>query len=101
MFVSMVRAVEDHLTNLLIRWNRIGSERFNPETLPRSYAYSIYIFPGLRDVFMTHSELQQARDTAFETPGVGHPFRNGVEPYLKQLDRLRPKIPVRKSYVIW
>ena len=45
-FISMVRAVESHYTNLYVRWESSGSDIRTPESLDQNFAAYIYMYPN-------------------------------------------------------
>jgi len=102
-FISMVRAVENHYTNLYIRWASAGSEIRTPESLDQNFATHVYMYPGLRMVMEKQAGFFQLRKTAFETSGfgAGSAVFTRALPHLRRLDELGQDIPATKTYVIW
>ena len=100
-FMSMIRAVEFRYMNLIVRWQAIGDESFDPEIHARIFAYYAYLHPGLRRVLENEIKTSQLRSDAFGQPARGAPLYEFALPYLKHLDDAAPEIPIIKTYIIW
>ena len=100
-FISMVRAVEAHFINFLVRWSAAGNESPTPESAAQFYATQIYMYPGLRKAIEKQVPIYQLRNTAFGTSGQGNPINEMALLHLRRLDELAPDIPETKTYVIW
>ena len=99
-FVSMVRAVEYHHTNLFIRWVSADSELRAPESLVQNFATYIYMYPGLRRVMKNRDGIRELRTNAFDNYLNAELYGMAL-PHLRRLDELAPDIPATKTYVIW
>ena len=97
-FKAMVIVVEQHFAYMGQRRLRIGSG--DPDTILESYAYAVYIHPGLRDAYSENLEYSDLTRKTFGHQGR-RPFYQEVEAKLKQLDALSPEIPETKRYVFW
>jgi hypothetical protein len=100
-FISMIRAVEARYMNFIIRWREVDDERFDPERMARNFAYYVYLYPGLRNVFENELDFVQYRSNALGRRASGIPLYAMALPYLKLLDEKAPEVPRVKTYIIW
>jgi len=61
------------------------------------YAFDLYVYPALRQIFIKEGNLIDARNRFFDRP-VNRGFRARVNARLEELDRASPEIP-DKSYI--
>jgi len=97
-FLAMVAAVEAFQLNMYIRFDRL--EIGDAERSYRTYAYAIYLHPGLRKAFLNKVDFLAARDESFDGASRS-PFHQSVASYLDHLDRNPPGIPSEKVYIFW
>jgi len=99
-FLAMAEAVESHFFNMYLRFFRLDIG--DPNDLARDWAYALYVYPGLRQAYMSEQRYDAQRNAAFhgEFNRVNN-FRALVLEYLEQLDREEPPIPSEKRYVFW
>ncbi len=98
-FLAMVVAVEAYYVNMYIRFDRLALGP--PERLMRSYAYAIYVYPGLRQAFSKRLEFLYAQQESFDDPSITNFFPLLVVPYLDNLDKNPPRIPSEMTYIFW
>ena len=98
-FLAMVVAVEAYHVNMYIRFDRL--ELGPPERIMRSYAYAIYVHPGLRQAFLKRLEFLDAEEESFDAASTAIFFPQAVASYLDYLDRNPPRLPSEKTYIFW
>ena len=89
------------LLRKIAHWERARRlDAGNPDFIAQSFAYDIYVYPGLRRYFNEFVESFEERRSAFgRTRGDGG-FTSAVEGSLAELDRNPPPPPRVKSYYI-
>ena len=97
-FKAMAIVVEQHFAYMAQRRVRIGVG--NPDIIVESYAYAVYVHPGLRDAYSEKLAYSDSTRKAFGNKSR-RPFYRALEEKLKQLDALSPEIPETKRYVFW
>ena len=97
-FLAMVATVEAYQLNMYIRFDRL--QIGDAERSYRTYAYAIYLHPGLRKAFSNRRDFLAARNESFDAASSS-PFHKGVVSYLDHLDRNPPSIPSEKPYIFW
>ena len=98
-FEGLVAAVSSHYQRNYIRWTRLGPG--DPKLVASEFAYALYIFPGLREVFDAKQKFNSSRDAA---RGFGNeliPWSSSILRYLAAYDERRPPIPDEKEYLFW
>ena len=98
-FSSMVRAVWGHHIHMSIRWSRIGPGV--SETAQNSFAYALYIFPGLRRVWEAEYNFIVHRNAAVERHSEGSSYLRGVRARLQYLDEAQPPVPAERRFIFW
>ena len=98
-FSSMVRAVWGHHIHMSIRWDRIGPG--DSETIQNSFAYALYIFPGLRRVWEAEDNFVEHRNAAVERHSEGSRYIRGVRARLQYLDEAQPPVPAERRFIFW
>jgi hypothetical protein len=97
-FLAMVATVEAYQLNMYIRFDRL--EIGDAERSFRTYAYAIYLHPGLREAFLKRTDFLAGRDESFDAASRS-PFHESVASYLDHLDKNPPSIPSEKTYIFW
>ena len=97
-FLAMVATVEAYQLNMYIRFDRL--QIGDPERSYRTYAYAIYLHPGLRKAFLNKVDFLAARDGSFDAASRS-PFHQSIASYLDHLDKNPPSIPSEKTYIFW
>jgi len=98
-FQGLYAAVESHHQRMFIRWLRIGPG--DPNEIASDFAYAIYVFPGIRDLYVVASKYEMAKNDArgFQTELGG--WRSMVDMYVAKFDREQPTIPDDISHLYW
>lgn len=99
MFLGLAAAVESQYQRNYIRWFRIGPG--DPDVIASEFAYALYIFPGLRDLFEDRLKFEAVRDEARRFDGDRSPWDENVLSYLSKFEADNPPIPDSKNYVFW
>ena len=98
-FSAMVRAVWGHHIHMAIRFSRIGPG--DPEIIQNSFAYALYIFPGLRRVWDAEDNFIEHRNAAFERQSERNSYVRGVRARLQYLDEAEPPVPSERRFIFW
>ena len=98
-FLTLASAVEIHLSNVHIRWRRIGPG--NPDQVARNYAYALYIYPGLRQARAENTRLLPDPDLPSGVFYSSLLMQRAVDSFLEDFDEAATPIPAQKSYVFW
>jgi hypothetical protein len=72
----------------------------NPDLIAQSFAYDIYVYPGLRRYFDEVIESFEEQRSAFGRTRSDDSFLSAVEASLAELDRNPPPPPKTKSYLV-
>jgi len=85
----------------IAHWERaIRLDAGNPDLIAQSYAYDIYVYPGLRRFFDEVIESLEERRRPFGRTRGDDTFTSAVEASLAELDRNPPPLPRIKSYYV-
>lgn len=96
---SVLDIVENHYTNLFVRYSRIGP--FSPNSAVRDFAFGLYQYPILRAIYERKRTYDQLRDDTFAEFERENLFRIRVDRQLAELDDQEvPPSPVR-PYTFW
>jgi hypothetical protein len=98
-FQAIVEAVDTHFFNMYLRfyWLEIG----DPQVITQSYAYAIYVHPGLRATYEATNRYRRSEDAALDSESSLGPFNSSVDAILARLDQSAPPLPEVKEYVFW
>ena len=99
MFEGLVAAVWSHYQRNFIRWSRLGPG--NPDDFASEFAYALYVFPGLREVFEANQIFNTSRDAARGGRDELIPWTSGVLYHLHKYDEESAPIPDTIKYVFW
>ena len=98
-FLVLVKAIQIHLSNIHIRWSRIGP--ISPDVAARSYAYALYIYPGLRKARADQIQVLAAGNVPLEGTFTSSGLERAADRFLKEFDVAATAIPSEKTYVFW
>jgi len=72
----------------------------NPDFIAQSFAYEIYVYPGLRRYFDEVIQSFEEQRSAFGHTRSDAEFTSAIEASLAELDRNPPPPPKTKSYLV-
>jgi len=98
-FLALTKAVRIHFASIYIRWMRIGPG--NPDSVARSYAYALYIYPGLRQARADYTQGLAAGNVPVQAHFSSRRMEESVDGFLKEYDNSATPIPAEKTYVFW
>jgi hypothetical protein len=98
-FSVQAASIGEYFQRMFIRWSRLGP--VNPSVAASSYAFALYVFPGLRQEYELMARYESSKDSARGFEKNLSPFESAVGGYLEKFDRENPPIPTKKNYVFW
>lgn len=98
-FAALAKAVQIHFSSIYIRWMRIGPGR--PDVVARSYAYALYIYPGLRQARADFMQSLATGNVPVEAHFSSARMEREVDELLEEYDGSTTPIPAEKTYVFW
>ena len=96
---SLLDVIEAHYTNLFVRYSRIGP--FSPDSAVRDFAYGLYQYPALRDIYERKRAFDRGRDETFPEADRENQFRIRVDSQLADLDDRGIPVPPAHPYTFW
>ena len=90
-FFALAKAVRIHFASLYIRWIRIGPG--NPDSVARSYAYALYIYPGLRQARAYYTQGLAAGNVPVQAHFSSARMERSVDDFLEEYDDSATPIP--------
>lgn len=84
---------------IYIRWVRLGP--IDPDVAASSFAYALYIFPGLRRHYEAVNGFEASLESARGFSQAINPWQPAVNRFLQHYDETQPPIPEHKNYLFW
>ncbi len=98
-FQTMADAADRLMSNRFTRTQLLDT--FPGEIVAQRYAFSLFIYPGMRRVYEGKENRRQTHNIAFNRTATGGNFRITVKKLLAELDAGSPPTYEKKNYIVW
>lgn len=97
-FKSIFQALESFYIYRFARGFRLNAE--SPENIAQKFAWVVYQYPSLREIWIDRVERVKVRNRAFDKPD-GDFWMDNVTAQLEKLDSLQPPVPPERLRSVW